>query len=150
MNLYNAGNTLYGLVGSRSRSERNDVCRMRTAPFYIHQSTKFTDWVETSAVGTKIAISALESSGAKGTVSPEEVAAVILRALVARAEKFLDAKQRIRDVVITVPAYFNETQKAALNDAAEIAGLRVLRLLTEPVMCTPIYQSISVWRKRGL
>ena len=111
------------------------MVRMVTAPFHICQSTKFVDWIETSAVGTRIAITAHGASGSKGAVSPEEVTAAILKTLVGRAEAYLDCNDPIRDVVITVPAYFNETQKTALNDAADIAGLRVLRLLSEPVRC---------------
>lgn len=61
---------------------------------------------------------------------PEEIAARILHKLKLDAEKFLH--QKITNAVITVPAYFNNNQRAATRDAAKIAGLEVLKLLNEP------------------
>jgi molecular chaperone DnaK len=64
------------------------------------------------------------------TLSPEEISAVILRKLKADAEGALG--QEVREAVITVPAYFNDAQRAATKRAGELAGLEVRRLLPEP------------------
>lgn len=68
---------------------------------------------------------------------PEEVSAIILAHLVKCAAKVLD--QEVRDVVITVPAYFDDAARTATKDAAEIAGLRVLRLINEPTAAGVAY-----------
>ena len=61
---------------------------------------------------------------------PEEISAFILKHLVEHAENIL--KEKITDVVITVPANWNDAQKTATKIAGEIAGLKVLRLINEP------------------
>ena len=65
-----------------------------------------------------------------GSVTPVEVSAEILRTLVDRASATLDGD--LDGVVITVPAYFDDAQRQATKDAAQLAGVNVLRLLTEP------------------
>ena len=62
--------------------------------------------------------------------SPEQISAMILEKMKKQAEAFLDAK--VTSAVITVPAYFNDSQRQATKDAATIAGLNVLRILNEP------------------
>ena len=63
---------------------------------------------------------------------PEQIVTLILKKLITNAEIFLN-KQIIRDVILTVPADFNETQKRALKDSAEqIQGLKVLQVINEP------------------
>ncbi|NLA91728.1 MAG: molecular chaperone DnaK [Synergistaceae bacterium] len=62
--------------------------------------------------------------------APEEISASILKKLVADASAYLGEK--ITDVVITVPAYFNDAQRQATKDAGTIAGLNVLRVVNEP------------------
>lgn len=69
--------------------------------------------------------------------SPPEISAFILRKLVKDAEAFLGEK--IRDVVITVPAYFNDAQRQATKDAGSIAGLNVIRILNEPTAAALAY-----------
>ncbi|HRC57257.1 MAG: Hsp70 family protein [Myxococcales bacterium] len=64
------------------------------------------------------------------TVSPEEVSALVLLELRRMAEAFLGGE--VVEAVITVPAWFDTAQRQATKDAAEIAGLRVRRLLSEP------------------
>ena len=60
----------------------------------------------------------------------EELSALILKSLKEDAEAYL--QQEVRDIVLTVPAYFNAIQRQATQQAAEMAGLNVLRLLNEP------------------
>src|SRR6266849_1515749 len=62
--------------------------------------------------------------------SPAEISAMILQKLKADAEAKLSEK--ITQAVITVPAYFNDTQRQATKDAGKIAGLEVLRIINEP------------------
>lgn len=70
-------------------------------------------------------------------VTPPEVSAVILRALRERAEAAL--KEPVQKVVITVPAYFNDSQRQATKDAGRLAGLEVVRLLNEPTAASLAY-----------
>ncbi|RLA99839.1 MAG: molecular chaperone DnaK [Deltaproteobacteria bacterium] len=69
--------------------------------------------------------------------APEEISAMILRKLVEDASKYLGEK--ITDVVITVPAYFNDAQRQATKDAGTIAGLNVLRIINEPTAASLAY-----------
>lgn len=66
-----------------------------------------------------------------------EVSAFILRALRDRAEAYL--KEPVRKVVITVPAYFNDSQRQATKDAGRLAGLEVVRLVNEPTAASLAY-----------
>jgi len=72
-----------------------------------------------------------------GDRSPVEVSAAILASLKMRAEQTLGGQ--LAGVIITVPAYFDEAQRQATKDAAQIAGLRVLRLLNEPTAAAVAY-----------
>lgn len=70
-------------------------------------------------------------------VSPEEVSAQVLRKLVDDASKYLGEK--IKEAVITCPAYFNDAQRQATKNAGEIAGLKVLRVINEPTAAALAY-----------
>ena len=69
--------------------------------------------------------------------SPQELSAVVLRALKADAEAFLG--RPVREAVITVPAYFDELQRRATQDAATIAGLSAPRIINEPTAAAMAY-----------
>ena len=73
----------------------------------------------------------------EGLKAPEEISAMVLRKMVEDASAKLG--QKITDVVITVPAYFNNTQREATEAAGRIAGLKVLRIINEPTAAALSY-----------
>ncbi len=79
----------------------------------------------------------LEVNGQKKTFSPPEISAMILAKLKSDAEAKLGEK--ITKAVITVPAYFNDSQRNATKDAGKIAGLEVLRIINEPTAASLAY-----------
>ena len=79
----------------------------------------------------------VEVNGEKKTFSPPEVSAMILAKLKADAEAKLGEK--ITQAVVTVPAYFNDSQRNATKDAGKIAGLEVLRIINEPTAASLAY-----------
>jgi len=69
--------------------------------------------------------------------TPQEISAMILRKLADDAEAYLG--ERVTQAVITVPAYFNDSQRQATKDAGKIAGLEVLRIINEPTAASLAY-----------
>ncbi|MDG2616293.1 molecular chaperone DnaK [Thermoleptolyngbya sichuanensis XZ-Cy5] len=69
--------------------------------------------------------------------APEEISAMVLRKLADEASRYLG--QQVTGAVITVPAYFNDSQRQATRDAGRIAGLEVLRILNEPTAASLAY-----------
>ncbi len=83
-----------------------------------------------SGEGVKVAMGEKE-------YSPQEISAFILQKLKADAEKYLG--QKVTEAVITVPAYFSDSQRQATKDAGKIAGLNVKRIINEPTASSLAY-----------
>ena len=118
----NATNTIFGvkrLIG-RKFSDKEVQKDIKLMPFKIEKK------------GTAVQV---EMSG-KG-YSPEEVSAMILSKLKADAEAFLG--EPVTEAVITVPAYFDDSQRQATKDAGKIAGLEVKRIINEPTAAALAY-----------
>jgi len=79
----------------------------------------------------------VEVSGEDKTFTPEEVSSMILGKMKEVAESYLG--QKVTNAVVTVPAYFNDAQRAATKDAGTIAGLNVLRVVNEPTAAALAY-----------
>jgi molecular chaperone DnaK len=79
----------------------------------------------------------LDSPAAGKKFAPEEISAQVLRKLVDDASKYLGEK--VTQAVITVPAYFNDSQRQATKDAGKIAGIEVLRIINEPTAAALAY-----------
>jgi molecular chaperone DnaK len=79
----------------------------------------------------------VDSPGAGKQFAPEEISAKVLRKLVEDASKYLG--ETVTQAVITVPAYFNDSQRQATKDAGKIAGIDVLRIINEPTAASLAY-----------
>lgn len=119
----NASNTVYAvkrLIGRKYKSP--EVARMsETAPFEI---------VDSPNGDARVRV--LDRS-----YSPPELSGIVLQRLKAAAEDFLG--ESVTDAIITVPAYFDDTQRQATKDAGQIAGLRVERIINEPTAAALAY-----------
>ena len=119
----NPENTLYAikrLIGRKFDSEavQKDI---QISPFKILKADNGDAWVE-----------------ARGkNYSPPEISAMILQKMKQTAEDYLG--EEVTDAVITVPAYFNDSQRQATKDAGKIAGLNVLRIINEPTAASLAY-----------
>src|SRR6266571_3146909 len=119
----NASNTVYAvkrLIGRKFDS--TEAQRMReTAPFEI---------VDSQNGDARVRV--------QGRVySPPELSGIVLQRLKAAAEDFLG--ESVADAIITVPAYFDDTQRQATKDAGKIAGLNVVRIINEPTAAALAY-----------
>merc|ERR1711985_24905 len=90
------------------------------------------DVLEDSKGGIK-----LKSTNTDRDFAPEEISAQVLRKLVDDSQKFMG--DSVNKAVITVPAYFNDSQRQATKDAGKIAGLEVLRIINEPTAASLAY-----------
>src|ERR687896_1602799 len=112
----NAKNTIYAvkrLIG-RKFDEKETQKDIKLMPYKIVRADNGDAWVEVR--GKKIA--------------PQQVSAEILRKMKKTAEDYLG--EEVKEAVITVPAYFNDSQRQATKDAGRIAGLEVKRIINEP------------------
>jgi molecular chaperone DnaK len=112
----NAKNTLYAvkrLIGRRfeEKETQKDIALM---PFKISRAENGDAWVEVRGRG----------------IAPPQVSAEVLRKMKKTAEDYLG--EPVTEAVITVPAYFNDSQRQATKDAGRIAGLEVKRIINEP------------------
>eukprot|EP01012_Entosiphon_sulcatum_P033183 TRINITY_DN42041_c0_g1_i1.p1 TRINITY_DN42041_c0_g1~~TRINITY_DN42041_c0_g1_i1.p1 ORF type:complete len:663 (-),score=162.22 TRINITY_DN42041_c0_g1_i1:32-1996(-) len=91
--------------------------------------------VEDKATGK--ALAQVKYQGELRTFSPEEISAFILQKMKSIAEAYLNTE--VKDVVVTVPAYFNDNQRQATKDAGTIAGLNIQRIINEPTAAALAY-----------
>ncbi|KAJ1538264.1 Hsp70 family ATPase [Saccharomyces cerevisiae] len=79
----------------------------------------------------------VEFKGETKNFTPEQISSMVLGKMKETAESYLGAK--VNDAVVTVPAYFNDSQRQATKDAGTIAGLNVLRIINEPTAAAIAY-----------
>lgn len=119
----NAANTFHAtkrLIGRRF--EDKEVKKdMETVPYKIVRANNGDAWVEANGK----------------TYSPSQVGAFVLTKMKETAENYLG--QPVKNAVVTVPAYFNDSQRQATKDAGQIAGLNVLRVINEPTAAALAY-----------
>ena len=119
----NPENTIFAVkrLMGRNFDDPNVKKDIQTAPFKIIKADNNDAWIE--------------SRGEK--YSPSQISASILQKMKETAEKYLG--QEVTKAVITVPAYFNDSQRQATKDAGKIAGLEVLRIINEPTAASLAY-----------
>lgn len=120
----NPANTFYAtkrLIG-RQHSDKDLKKDIEASPFKIIKANGGDAWVE-------------DTEGKR--YSPSQVGAFVLTKMKETAELYLGTK--VNNAVITVPAYFNDSQRQATKDAGQIAGLNVLRVINEPTAAALAY-----------
>jgi molecular chaperone DnaK len=119
----NPENTLFAIKRLIGRKFDSDAVKkdIQISPFHIIKADNGDAWVEVR--GKKF--------------SPPEISAMVLQKMKQTAEDYLG--ETVTDAVITVPAYFNDSQRQATKDAGKIAGLNVLRIINEPTAASLAY-----------
>ena len=123
----NPSNTVFDSKRLIGRKFNDPICQsdMKHWPFKV---------LESDGGKPKIQV---EWKGEKHEFLPEEISAAVLVKMKQTAEAYLGTS--VRDAVITVPAYFNDSQRQATKDAGAIAGLNVLRIINEPTAAALAY-----------
>ena len=126
-------------------AKRQLVLKPKTTIFSIKRlmGKKFTDesvqydmkWLPYTIKAGRDGMAVIEVDGK--TLTPQEVSAMILQKIKSDAEAYLGSK--VTQEVITVPAYFDDSQRQATKQAGEIAGLEVLRIINEPTAAALAY-----------
>ncbi|MDA2933877.1 molecular chaperone DnaK [Acidobacteria bacterium AH-259-D05] len=117
----NPENTVYSIKRFMGRRYAEVSEEIAMVPYQVFKSSNGDAWVK---------------FGGK-ELPPPEISAMILQKLKAAAEEYLG--EQVTQAVITVPAYFNDSQRQATKDAGKIAGLEVLRLVNEPTAAALAY-----------
>ncbi len=137
----NPSNTIFSVKRFMGRRFSEVSAERTRVPYEVHQGASESVRFSLPALGGK-------------DLTPEEVSAFILRKMKEDAEKYLG--ETIEKAVITVPAYFNDSQRQATKDAGRIAGLEVLRIINEPTAAALAYgldkkanETILVWDLGG-
>ena len=119
----NAENTFFAVKRLIGRKFEGDAVKknIQGLPYKITKADNGDAWVE--------------SRGKK--YSPSQISAFVLQKMKETAEKYLGSE--VTEAVITVPAYFNDSQRQATKDAGKIAGLEVLRIINEPTAASLAY-----------
>ncbi len=124
----------YAAQARQSEDPRNTIVSVKR---YMGRRLQDVAHVENSPYDFVDAPGMVQFRTAAGSVSPVEASAEILKSLRARAEASLGGE--VSGAVITVPAYFDDAQRQATKDAGRLAGLNVLRLLSEPTAAAIAY-----------
>ncbi len=117
----NPGNTVFSIKRLMGRKFAESGEEVELVPYKIVEGKNGDAWVEIQ--GRKY--------------SPPEISAMILQKMKQTAEDYLG--EEVKKAVITVPAYFNDSQRQATKDAGKIAGLEVLRIVNEPTAAALAY-----------
>ena len=117
----NPENTVFSIKRFMGRKYGEVATEVARLPYAVQKADNGDAWVEVRGKQS----------------SPPEISAMVLQKLKTAAEDYLGEK--VTDAVITVPAYFNDSQRQATKDAGTIAGLNVLRIVNEPTAAALAY-----------